>query len=132
MEPREGIIRVPLARSKVDRQRFSVSAGGRISETAYRVEHGYHREGKPYSLLILTPKTGRTHQIRVHVRYIGHPIVADQTYGGEKRSKEDRTWCPRLFLHAKRISFVHPVKKSVITVESALPKDLKLVLSILS
>lgn len=132
VEPHEGIINVPLARSKIDRQRFSVSVHGRIAETAYRVEREYYREGTPYSFLILAPKTGRTHQIRVHVRYIGHPIVADQTYGGEKRSREDREWCPRLFLHAKKISFIHPVKKSIITVESPLPEDLKLVLSTLS
>lgn len=132
LEPGSGTIRVPLARSKTNRQRFTVSVGGRSAETSYRVERLYHRDHTSYSFLTLWPKTGRTHQIRVHVRYIGHPIVADQTYGGEKRSREDREWCPRLFLHAKKISFIHPVKKSIITVESPLPEDLKLVLSTLS
>lgn len=132
VKPSEGTIRVPLARSKTDRRRFTVSAGGRGAETAYHVAHVYVREGKPYSFLTVRPKTGRTHQIRVHLRYIGHPIVADQTYGGGKRAVEDRAWCPRMFLHARKISFIHPVKKTTLTVESSLPEDLRLVLSNLS
>lgn len=130
--PQEGIIRVPLARSRGNRLRFTVSAHGRIAETAYRVDRHYQRAGRPYALLMLAPKTGRTHQIRVHLRYIGHPIVADKTYGGEKRSSEDHIWCPRMFLHAGNISFIHPVKKTRVSVRSPIPLDLQTALSMLS
>lgn len=132
VEPNDGTIRVPLQRSKSDRQRFAVSAGGRSAETSYRVEHIHHRGSEPYSFITIWPKTGRTHQIRVHLAYFGHPLVSDPTYGGRNRSSEDRIWCPRMFLHAAKISFIHPVKKTMMTVKSPVPLDLQAVLSTLS
>ena len=75
----------------------------------------------------LYPKTGRTHQIRIHLKFIGHPIVGDNFYAGRKTSRDDRLWCPRLFLHAAKISFFHPETGKELTFESELPKDLNLV-----
>ena len=152
VEPKEGTINVPLARSRYDRQKFAVMAGGRMAETKYQVEsllsfspahsrpegaalrrqHARERQtptADSYTLLNLFPKTGRTHQIRVHLKYFGYPIVADETYAGADRAREDRTWCPRMFLHAAKISFTHPTNKRRITVESPLPEDLQKVLS---
>lgn len=130
VEPHDGTINVPLARSRYDRQKFAVTPGGRISETRYEVERvfkGQSLQGlslSVFSLLRLYPKTGRTHQIRVHLKYFGYPIVADETYAGEDRAREDRTWCPRLFLHAEKISFTHPVTKQRVTIEAPMPNDL--------
>jgi 23S rRNA pseudouridine1911/1915/1917 synthase len=71
------------------------------------------------------PKTGRTHQIRIHARHIGHAIVADEFYAGRKTARNDRKWCPRLFLHATSIKFIHPVTGKEVEFKSELPEDLK-------
>lgn len=78
-----------------------------------------------YTLLALFPQTGRTHQIRVHLKSIGHPVVADPLYAPRKLLRFDLLWCPRLFLHAAKISFTHPVSGKTVTLSSDLPKDLK-------
>ena len=131
--PKQGSIKVPLARSRFDRQKFTVSAGGRMSETSYKILQTFEgptlstqgRTLSKFTLLRLFPKTGRTHQIRVHLKYFGHPIVADDKYAGEDRAREDRKWCPRMFLHAAKISFTHPVTKKTMTIEASLPADLE-------
>ena len=70
------------------------------------------------------PKTGRTHQIRVHAKHIGHAIVADEFYAGRKTARNDRKWCPRLFLHAASIKFAHPLTGKSVEFKSVLPPDL--------
>ena len=132
VEPEEGTINVPLGRSRFDRQKFAVTPGGRISETSYQIASRLTNNGLRFTLLRLFPKTGRTHQIRVHLKYFGHPIVADEKYGGEKRAKLDKTWCPRLVLHAAKITFFHPITKREITIEAELPKKLNELISRLS
>ncbi len=82
-----------------------------------------------FTLLRVFPKTGRTHQIRVHLKYINHPIVSDETYGGKKVVRLDHRWCPRQFLHAKKLGFFHPKSGEWMEVESELPEDLKEALS---
>ncbi len=81
-----------------------------------------------FTLLTCQPKTGRTHQIRVHLKYIGNPIVSDEKYVGRKMYRLDKRWCPRMFLHAKKLGFYHPVFGEWIEVESELPEDLRKVL----
>ncbi len=85
-----------------------------------------------YTLVACRPLTGRTHQIRVHLKYIGYPIVCDEKYVGRKMFRLDKRWCPRLFLHAKKIGFYHPVSGEWMEAESRLPEDLKRSLEILS
>lgn len=82
-----------------------------------------------FSLLCCFPKTGRTHQIRVHLKYMNHPIVADEKYVGRKINRLDRRWCPRQFLHAAKIGFNHPVSGKWMELESLLPEDLQKTLS---
>ncbi|MDO8639574.1 MAG: RluA family pseudouridine synthase, partial [bacterium] len=77
------------------------------------------------SLVELYPKSGRTHQIRVHLQYIHHPIFSDPLYGGRKTSRNDRKLLSRVFLHASKISFFHPKANELISFESPLPTDLK-------
>lgn len=81
-----------------------------------------------FSLLTCHPLTGRTHQIRVHLKYISHPIVGDARYVGRKTARVDKLWCPRQFLHAKALEFDHPVMGKRVSFGSELPDDLQKVL----
>ena len=127
--PKEGIIQAPLGRLPWNRKRFGILPGGRESQTNYKVDGYYKYKKEVLTLVSMFPKSGRTHQIRVHLKYISHPIVSDIFYAGRKVSKRDRNWCPRLFLHASRISFIHPFSKLKIDFGSDLPRSLKEVLS---
>jgi pseudouridine synthase, RluA family len=91
-------------------KRYGVKAGGKPALTLYETVESHPEK----SLLYLFPITGRTHQLRVHLNFIGHPILGDQVYG--------RELAPRLFLHAHEISFVHPRTKEVVAVTSPLPE----------
>ena len=119
-EAREGVISLPIARRRDDRKKFGVREDGRESVTAYEVLSEYTTWEFPkelkvddrgyvgFSLVKFLPKTGRTHQIRVHAKQMGHPIVGDFDYAGRKRNREDRKWCNRVMLQAQRIEFEHP------------------------
>lgn len=116
-----GVIDAPIGRSRRDPLRMTVSADGREARTRYRVDEQFE---EPFSAALLTCEleTGRTHQIRVHLSSIGHPVVGDRRYGGRHID------LARPFLHARELSFVHPVTGDDVTVHSELPADLKSVL----
>ena len=99
----QGRIDSPIGRNKHNRKIFSIDPGGKASLTFYKVVKSWDA----YSLLLLRPKTGRTHQIRVHLKSIGHPILGDPLY-----SRPDPVF-PRqtLMLHAKRLSIILPGEK---------------------
>jgi 23S rRNA pseudouridine1911/1915/1917 synthase len=84
-----------------------------------------------YTLVSCRPQTGRTHQIRVHLKHLGFPIVADEKYGGRKTVRLDRRWCPRQFLHATKLTIYHPLSGDKMEFESPLPADLNEALSLL-
>jgi 23S rRNA-/tRNA-specific pseudouridylate synthase len=89
------------------------------------------KKGKSYqgfSLLQLRPKTGRTHQIRVHMSAMKHPLVGDETYAGKKRIRLDTEWCKRQFLHAQKLCLTHPRSKERLCFEAPLASDLNMVL----
>lgn len=124
VKDRSGEISAPVGRLPWNRRRFGALPGGRDAVTNYSVS-GYYKLGQDvFTLLELKPKTGRTHQIRIHLKYLGHPVVADSFYAGRKTARNDRTWCPRLYLHASKISFIHPIGESLLSLESKLPEDL--------
>lgn len=129
--PPTGEISVPVGRLEFNRKRFGVVAGGRDSVTKYSVlqtmENPQTRE--LLSLVELFPKTGRTHQIRVHLQYLGYPIFGDELYAGRKISRQDRKVLPRVFLHATGISFLHPVNSERMHVTAPLPVELEDMLS---
>jgi 23S rRNA pseudouridine1911/1915/1917 synthase len=128
LEPKEGEIEVPVGRLPWRRDRFGILPGGRPSKTSYKVEGYFTRDGQQYTQLVVYPKTGRTHQIRIHLKYIGHPIVGDEFYAGRKTARKQRIWCPRLFLHASGLKFTHPTTGKEVGFESELPSDLAFVL----
>jgi 23S rRNA pseudouridine1911/1915/1917 synthase len=128
LEPAEGEVSVPVGRLPWRRDRFGVVAGGRTSQTFYKVLQFFPGNNAGHSLVEFYPKTGRTHQIRIHCKYIKHAIVADEFYAGRKTARNDRKWCPRLFLHAASIKFIHPVTGKTVEFKSDLPKDLDTVL----
>lgn len=120
-----GEVAKPLMRHPRDRQRFTVGGDPvRTAITEWRVVQKYTKNKEPYSLLELFPHTGRTHQLRVHMQYLHHPIVADPIYGFAKRWEEDLTWCPRLFLHAQSLKLELPGGEERVF-ESKLPSELQ-------
>lgn len=110
----EGIIDKPIGRHPIDRKRMAVIEGGREAVTHYRVLERF----RGYCLVECTLETGRTHQIRVHMSYIGHSIVGDPVYG----IKKERFKTNGQLLHAKTIGFVHPVTGELMEFDSELPE----------
>lgn len=129
--PENGEVRVAVGRLPWRKDRFGVIPGGRESKTLYETLDHYKDAKDVYSLLLLKPETGRTHQIRIHLKHINHPIVSDTFYAGRKTSRKDRKWCPRLFLHASEINFIDPITQKEVHFKSALAQDLQKALDIL-
>ncbi|HXG36088.1 MAG TPA: pseudouridine synthase, partial [Dehalococcoidia bacterium] len=119
--PAEGIIDAPIARHPLHRQKMAVVPGGREALTRYRVLE----QIGDYCLLEAKPVTGRTHQIRVHLASIGHPIVGDSRYG--RRSP----FLERQFLHAHRLAFTLPADERRVEFVSPLPPDLEQALQLI-
>lgn len=122
----EGVVSTPI-----ERHGMKFFVGGDLSRTAiteWKVLRQYSILNAQYSMLELTPHTGRTHQLRVHMRHLGHPIVSDPIYGDRKTWMKDLELCPRLFLHAKYLELTHPVTGEKATFEAMLPKELEEVL----
>lgn len=126
--PETGEINVPVGRLPWNKKRFGVVAGGREAVTRYYVIKNYTLDANHYTLLELYPETGRTHQIRVHLKYFGHPIFADPLYAGRKTARNDRKLLSRVFLHAAKILFTHPRTGETVAFKSPLPKELQAVL----
>lgn len=117
-----GIIDAPIGRSLSRATKMSVRDDGKFARTHYK-ENKYF-EKQDVTLMDVSLETGRTHQIRVHFAAIGHPIVGDKTYGGYRQNIE----CPRTFLHAQQLNFVHPITGQEMTFSAKLPQDLASVL----
>lgn len=122
LEPVRGTIRLPITR---DGQKRKVSFKGKQAETSWQVIKRLKGDEYEYSLVRVQPKTGRTHQIRVHLNHLGHAVVADSKYLKDRRFKADRKKLKRHFLHAYKIGFRQPVSSEKIVVESKLPESLR-------
>lgn len=130
--PPDGVIKAPVDRLPWNREHFGIVPGGKESETVYHTVNSFPSpEGKheSLSLLELYPKTGRTHQIRVHLKYINHPILGDYLYAGRKVARDDRLWVPRVMLHAAKITFLHPETGKPLDIEAPMPDDMKRIIS---
>ena len=129
--PARGTIDAPIGRDPRERKRMSVVAGGRAAVTEYEVV-----EPRRYVALVRCRlRTGRTHQIRVHMKHIGHPIVGDPLYSGpqwrgipDKRVQKAIASLQRQALHATRLTIPHPRSGAAMTFESGLPEELRALL----
>ena len=123
VEAPAGLVDAPVGRAAKDPTRMSVSSRGRPARTRYEVRERF-TEPLAATLLECRLETGRTHQIRVHLAAIGHPVLGDPRYGGARSSRPS----PRPFLHAYRLAFDHPATGERLSFSSDLPADLQAVL----
>jgi 23S rRNA pseudouridine1911/1915/1917 synthase len=121
-ESGSGVIDAPIGRSVRRPTRMAIREGGRQARTRYFVERTY--ADPVVSLLRCSLETGRTHQIRVHLDAIHHPVVGDPVYGRVRNGLD----ISRPFLHAATLAFEHPITGEPLRFESALPPDLVRVL----
>lgn len=128
LEPKKGAIEAPIFRSSLDRKKMAVSSSKK-ARPAY-TEYEVIKHFQPCTLIKLFPKTGRTHQIRVHLASIGHPVISDSLYGDKQLNKkiEQKYGLRRQFLHASELTLKHPKTKKNMTFASQLPEDLEMVL----
>jgi 23S rRNA pseudouridine1911/1915/1917 synthase len=126
VEPKVGTINEPVGRLPWRRDRFGVLPGGREAVTNYKTisNHQSPISNEQLTLLELEPQTGRTHQIRIHLKHLGHPIVGDSFYAGRKTARKDRKMLNRLFLHASEIEFMDPETQKKVNFSSPIPTDL--------
>jgi 23S rRNA pseudouridine1911/1915/1917 synthase len=131
LQPAWGRIEAPIGRHPQHRQQMTVLHGGREAVTEYRVVEQFSRQTGPaagaYTLVEAEPRTGRTHQIRVHFASIGHPVVGDRVYGRRRSALPVN----RQFLHAQRLGFYHPQTGQRLELAAPLPPDLASVLRML-
>ena len=138
-EKPSGVIEANLGRSASDRKKMAVVAGGKTAVTEYTVLEQF----RYLALIRLKLRTGRTHQIRVHLAHINHPVFGDPTYGGRRivwgpgtagqKAEVERLLglIDRQALHARTIGFVHPATQKPVFFESALPRDMAALLDAL-
>jgi 23S rRNA pseudouridine1911/1915/1917 synthase len=125
IEAPAGLIDAPVGRSSRDRTQMAISARGREARTRYQVVRRFD-EPAPVTLVECSLETGRTHQVRVHLRALRHPVVGDTRYGGARSSLP----LGRPFLHALHVEFDHPVTGERQQFDSPLPADLEAVLEL--
>jgi len=127
------LIDAPIGKDRRRPERMAV--GGRNAKPAQTVYEAVERPGR-FTVARCYPKTGRTHQIRVHLRHIGHPVVADALYGhrdalyasdlaGEEHRPDEEPLLDRQALHARRLTITHPGLGEEITIEAPLPPDMR-------
>lgn len=140
MKEESGIINMPIGRSAKDRTKMAVtSRGSRTAQTEYKLKERF----RAFDYLEIHLHTGRTHQIRVHLSHLGHPILGDPEYGGREKIlkgifaperplvTELLSTISRQALHAAKLTFIHPFTEKELAVESPLPDDIAATLRIL-
>jgi len=130
-----GMVDEPIGRDSANRQKQAVTTSGKSAITHYRVIEKF----KNFTLIKAILETGRTHQIRVHMSHIGHPLLGDFTYGGKVKFPKGATDelkqaiknFPRQALHAKKLSIKHPIDNKELSWKSKLPEDLDNMINVL-
>jgi len=120
-----GLIDAPIGRMRNHRTKMAVREGGRESQTRWKVLEAMPR----HAFVQCHPRTGRTHQIRVHLKHLGHPILGDPLYGLPGQPGEEHT--RRLMLHAHRLEFPHPLSGERVAFEAPLPPEFEATLAAL-
>ena len=132
VEPSEGIIEAAIGRDPRNRKRMAVVPEGRQASTWYRVLKYFSFGAVNYSYLEVFPKTGRTHQIRVHFASMGHPLAGDALYGNKRAPVAGAgAIVERQFLHANVLEFRHPVTEAILELSCPLAPDLERALGLL-
>ncbi len=120
-----GYVNAPIGRHPVQRLKMAVVEGGREARTRWTVRARYvDAAGRPYTLLDVDLETGRTHQIRVHMAWLGYPLVGDTLYGPQRSPLP----APRQCLHAASLAFTHPLTGAALAFTAPLPEDFQRVL----
>ncbi len=127
--PARGRIQTSIGRSRHDRKKMSVTGStGRVAVTNYEITQSFGFA----SLMQLCIETGRTHQIRVHMAHIGHPVIGDKQYGGRRKQKLCLpVEAKRQLLHAEFLAFTHPVNGKNMCFKAAIPEDMNAVIKAL-
>ena len=135
MEGKEGTIDQPIAREKHNRTKMAIRKHGRNALSLWKVRKRFEK----FTLLNVEIKTGRTHQIRVHLMSVNHPVVGDETYnGGRDKSVKDLNVrraiadLNRFFLHAERLSFTHPQTSERLEFYVPMPEELRNLLEMIN
>ena len=130
LRSQSGTIELPIGRHPINRKKMAIRAqGGRVAVSHYRVL----AEEKSMSVVQLFPETGRTHQLRVHLAAIGHPVIGDKIYGGSEYLKSTDPLVrlfPRQALHAEEIRLLHPITETVLQIRAPYPADLLALLNV--
>ena len=119
VESNKGVVDAPLGRDPKNPLKRAVINSGKYARTHYEIDQKYESPFK-VSMLNCRLETGRTHQIRVHLAAIGHPVLGDELYGGRTSFNIEN----RLALHAQMLTFLHPKTKNLMNFESPLPAEL--------
>ncbi len=114
LNPENGRIEAPIKKKSEKGILRCVSSDGKDAVTVYETV----KKMEKYSLVKLSPLTGRTHQLRVHMSYMGNPIYGDSMYGAQQKGEKTR-------LHCHKLTFIHPITREEITVEAPIPEDIK-------
>lgn len=126
--PKTGEINAPIGRLPWNREQFGVVPGGKEAYTKFMKLSEVQMPGddgmQTISVVEVYPQTGRTHQIRVHFKYLGHPLLGDYLYAGRKQGRNDRKDGGRVMLHAKNIRFFHPKTHLPLAFEAPIPQDM--------
>jgi RluA family pseudouridine synthase len=137
----DGVVDLAIDTNRGKKGRVAIHNKGKESETQYQVIERF----KGYTFLKVVPKTGRTHQIRIHLQAIGHPLIIDPLYGSSepinlsnlkrnyrfKPDQEERPLIDRLTLHAAEICFAHPMTGEKMRISAEIPKDMRILLNML-
>ncbi|NGX63218.1 MAG: Ribosomal large subunit pseudouridine synthase D [Candidatus Anoxychlamydiales bacterium] len=124
--PKDQIINLPIARHKIKRKEMAISQGGKEAISEIKLL----KNNNKLSFIEISPKTGRTHQIRVHLKHINCPILGDETYGNKSVNKHFKV--DRQLLHAHSLKFNHPITQKAITITAPINENFKKFIEILS
>lgn len=123
LHPEKGKVTANIARMPGSGKFGIAKSEGRSAQTAYQVLKQGEQDGNQYSLVELRPTTGRTHQIRVHLKSLGYPIVGDNLYASRGQQEQAKKICTHQLLHAQEITFRHPTTGAILRIAAGVSEE---------